>query len=1243
MKDNISIIFTAIIGTFLIVLLPLYSILDRQDSMSYNVVLTSTTNFVDSIRNNGFVDRQSYYDYISALASTANTYKVTIEAYRKTLIKETDEFGNVITDSFVEEIELYNTQDILSVLEGETDINTDKSNEKNNVYLFDVNDEIYVKVHNTNMTAGSVIYNVVAGVTNKEVINVSYGGVVNKINWELYDKIQADVDLAPEVVMSVPVNAQNSTNIVKIRQDGELEEIDCSLENLDEVVGETNIEELCGDEIDSASLGSYTYYYDLSKEQNRTIKVAVELRRVDKIYDGSTYIPITELNESDFNTDGVKSQRELNIIHDYIQLNGMYANIDLQLRTNKEYYVFDIILTNVTMSALDYISSFASVTILPGLGMDENGVLSLGAETVQIELRDENATNTVVISRPHNWKQYIKTKDIDRSTISDDTIYSNQEIFFVITYTGIRNVSQNTIKNAIRENLKIYINEAEYSDIEIYTVEELNKKYGTNEETGLAGRMFVKFKYTQPNNSKNNYIELLEGWIATNMDMVDIYTEYGEPFVTYAPGAKSSEYAVLLDDVGPLEPGILLGGTKGENNWFTTDVTLNLIGSTSDQVRKTEEIKNEDGTVIGQSTILPGGSGIYKDTITVEGANVNEEQETKQIVLDKEGTSYAIGKSYDYIGNYAQTERVEIKIDKTPPTEPIISVSGTRGENGWYKSEVVVQITPGTDNISGVAETKYRIEGANELVEQEGTTYTVFKEGKSTFIATTWDNAGNKSETSVNINIDTSTPPDAKIEVVEGQKNSPSTDWYYTDVKLRITVDTPESVSGLGTSSYSINGSQDTEFVGNTQEITFTENGEYEIVVTNATGAGNTKETKYTVKIDKSAPNTPTLDFIGTEGENGWYTSDVEVSVLPNGDVGSSGQKTLTYKIIKNGNEPDVETEIANSNKILLQDEGELKLIVYSRDNAFNKVESEHVIRIDKTPPNSAEFVINGTPGKDDWYTSDVYLDYQGATDEISGIQNVVLSQESIKENTLGTTVTLTTKDNAGNVVTNEKIIKIDKYAPVEPEISILDDDIDVNVNGPFGVIYSNHPVEIKIVPGRENLDLENNNNIDKTTYEVTTDEGLIEFVSETVINKEVTFKTGEWTGDIQIKATTWDKAGNSSTVTMNLKIRIYPPSTPVITSINGEDVEDVQIKTINSTSPTINLEIDNLDIGNKVTIILITSTYDEIVIERIIETDGPIIINLTEKGSYNIEVMQTNIYGTESGISPGKYTYIYE
>ena len=210
MKDNISIIFAAIIGTFLIVLLPLYSILDRQDSMAYNVVLTATTNFVDDIRNKGFIDKESYTKYLGKLASTGNTYKVKIEAYKNVLLPEKDAEGNVV--SYVEEKELYNTKDIEKILEGSgsNGVDLESSSKKNNVYLFEENDDIYIKVYNTNITAGSIIYTALAGKQNTKVVDISYGGVINKVNWELYDKIQTGTTLAPEVVMSVPVNKDNS-------------------------------------------------------------------------------------------------------------------------------------------------------------------------------------------------------------------------------------------------------------------------------------------------------------------------------------------------------------------------------------------------------------------------------------------------------------------------------------------------------------------------------------------------------------------------------------------------------------------------------------------------------------------------------------------------------------------------------------------------------------------------------------------------------------------------------------------------------------------------------------------------------------------------------------------------------------------------------------------------------------------------------------------------------------------------
>lgn len=49
MKDNLSIVISMIIFVILIVIFPLYNYFERQDDMSYNLALKTTTNFVDEV------------------------------------------------------------------------------------------------------------------------------------------------------------------------------------------------------------------------------------------------------------------------------------------------------------------------------------------------------------------------------------------------------------------------------------------------------------------------------------------------------------------------------------------------------------------------------------------------------------------------------------------------------------------------------------------------------------------------------------------------------------------------------------------------------------------------------------------------------------------------------------------------------------------------------------------------------------------------------------------------------------------------------------------------------------------------------------------------------------------------------------------------------------------------------------------------------------------------------------------
>lgn len=1223
MKDNLSIIFALIISVFLIVLLPLYSILDRQDSMSYNVVLTQTTNFVDSIRNNGFLDLKSYNDYMASLRSTGNTYKVTLEAYRKILIPETDKEGNVVKDTYTEEIELYNTQDILEILSGnleEDNVKLQETNQKEGVYLFNKNDEIYVKVYNTNTTAGSIIYKFIAGVDNSEVINISYGGIINNVNWELYEQSQESAEFVPEVLVSVPVNGAGNTNIMKLSKDkAEEGYIDCTLINLEEYIGETSIEKLCGDTF-SGNI-SYTYLYDLEKTANKTVKFLIELRRFDKINTGTNkFTNINELKEADFkDTSGKKSTIESYIINNFVQLNGMYAGVDLTLLKTDPYYVFEVTLTNVRMSDLAYISNFASISILPGLGIDANGVFSTGTETVEIELVDESSANAVAISSPHDWYQLVKTKNLSDSAIINGKVYKNQQIAFVISYMGIESYTAEEIVDAIKANLKPYPYTAKYNTFITYTAKELNEEYGINLETGRSKHVVVVFNYKEANSSIDNCLELLPGWIAIKKEEVEVeddvqVEEDFEEEPTYVLGAQSSKYEVLEDNIPPSEPQLSITGTLGRNKWYVSDVTIDVVGPKTDE-----------------------GSGIHRIAMSLSGANKLNLSQTKSVTLKNNGETEVYVLVADNVQN-TNTTRKTIKIDKEPPTAPVITLSGTKNKKGWYTSDVAVRVSPGKDAMSGTDTTVFKVEGANERRENVGDTYTLTESGKSTITATTYDRAGNKTEAKVQVYIDKSTPGSAEFQVIRGDKNSPQVAWYISDVTLRITVDASNSFSGLGKASYRITGPAEvptTEFSGTYKDITITKSGIHNITVYTYTEAGNYTESEYTLYIDKEKPNDMKYSIVkGIKGQNGWYTSDVNVQYAQPKDNGPSGLYLKSYTIETEGKEK-ISYAMNNSGIISINEEGKHVLSMIAVDTALNRSIVDLDINIDKTKPSSAQFVIEGTKGENDWYTSDVEISYKGGVDKISGIHSVTLSKDSVTGNTAGQTVTLTTKDMAGHSVKKEATIKIDKSAPTKPVINIAQTPTGSSA---FGMLLYNSDVNINITPGVDTL-IDGVNNLGKTTYEVTKDSGNTVLIPET---EGTSFKITQ-EGIITITARTYDKAGNVSVSTKMLWINKQKPTTPKITRINNEKMGSSTSKEVTGTTNMLTLHVDGLEEGNSVKVTLIEqSTYKSKTVNITAQDGIPIYIELEKKGTYSIKVSQMNMFGTQSETSTELYLYKY-
>lgn len=195
MKDNLSIIITMLIFVILIVIFPLYNYFERQDDMSYNLVLKATTNFVDEVINCGYIDQEMYDNYINNLANTGNSYDVQIEAHKRVYTRDPEMIANGVAIEdipYIEQYEVDYNKDIFDENTGKTITNdigsVDKKVLQNGAYYLNVGDQIYVKLKNISTTMAGAIFNLIVPTSSTERVTVNYGGIIKNNAWEETDK-----------------------------------------------------------------------------------------------------------------------------------------------------------------------------------------------------------------------------------------------------------------------------------------------------------------------------------------------------------------------------------------------------------------------------------------------------------------------------------------------------------------------------------------------------------------------------------------------------------------------------------------------------------------------------------------------------------------------------------------------------------------------------------------------------------------------------------------------------------------------------------------------------------------------------------------------------------------------------------------------------------------------------------------------------------------------------------------------
>ena len=170
------------------------------------------------------------------------------------------------------------------------------------------------------------------------------------------------------------------------------------------------------------------------------------------------------------------------------------------------------------------------------------------------------------------------------------------------------------------------------------------------------------------------------------------------------------------------------------------------------------------------------------------------------------------------------------------------------------------------------------------------------------------------------------------------------------------------------------------------------------------------------LKKDATAPSVASDGATGTEGVNGWYTSDVEASFT--GTDATSGLLIPTQKVTSSGEGAAVEvtspafTDVAG--------------------NITGAGAAVQTFKIDKTAPSVSYDSATGTSGFGGWYTSDVKAIFRG-TDLISGPLSATQTATSSGEGAAVTVQSPAFADNAGNITAAgvaSQSFMIDKTAP---------------------------------------------------------------------------------------------------------------------------------------------------------------------------------------------------------------------
>lgn len=203
---------------------------------------------------------------------------------------------------------------------------------------------------------------------------------------------------------------------------------------------------------------------------------------------------------------------------------------------------------------------------------------------------------------------------------------------------------------------------------------------------------------------------------------------------------NAAPFVVKLDKSAPTASLAITAGTLGSNGWYTSDVTVETTGteSISGPVTCTENqnltaettemavngsCTNQAGLATPAAPLsvkidksapvvalavtagTPGANGWYTSDVTIATVGSETISGPASCTAEQDQTTETTGSVFqgactNEAGLTADALPLSVKVDKSGPTALLAVTGGILGNNGWYRSDVIITATGG-DDISG--------------------------------------------------------------------------------------------------------------------------------------------------------------------------------------------------------------------------------------------------------------------------------------------------------------------------------------------------------------------------------------------------------------------------------------------------------------------------------------------------------------------------------------------------------------